>query len=172
MKLKFMYLGLVAVVLTLAVVLIYPSLKGEAQQSQEKVEKQNEALQNTRKSAAASIFYDTLAIKEPEWNLTDASVRESTTVVFEKSGKDVKVYFREYDSVEELKKDFTILAINARVEFYNGQGDEGRKIYSIYGDGGFSSLEFRKGRFIVSISCKDEKTAERFAGYASDAITQ
>lgn len=38
--------------------------------------------------------------------------------------------------------------------------------------GGFSSLSFINGRFYVSITCEDEKTAERFAAYASDSITQ
>lgn len=172
MKLKFVYVGLVGIVLTMAIVLIYPMLKGEAQQSREKVEERNEALQKVRENVTASIFYDNVLTKDSEWNLRLVAVRDSTTLIFEKSGKDAKVFFREYDSIDDAKKDFSNLAINARVESYNKQGDQGRKIYHIYGNGGFSNLGFRKGRFYVSISCEDEKTAERFAVYASDSITQ
>lgn len=84
----------------------------------------------------------------------------------------VEINMREYVSIEEAKKGYWVPGFNARVESYKDYGDEGRKIYSIYGKGGFSSLAFRKGRFYVSISCEDEETAKRFAKYASDAITQ
>lgn len=173
MKLKFMYLGLVGIVLTLSVILIYPSLKGEAQQSQEKVEEQNEALQKVRENVTASMFYDNVQSKDSEWKLENTDLgQNSVYTLFKNNSNTIKVVIFEYSSIEEAKKGYWIPGVNQGViENYKDFGDEGR---IIKGQGGkFDHLEFREGRFVVYVDCKkDEKIAKQFAGYASEAIIQ
>lgn len=74
MKSKILYLSLVGIALIGMSFFVYPLLKGEAQKNQEKVEKQNEALQKIRENVTATMFYDNLQLKEPEWNLLKSYV--------------------------------------------------------------------------------------------------
>jgi hypothetical protein len=164
--------------------LVYPFLSAKAQkgQSQEqKTKDQESALQVVRQNAVANSFYETLQEKETGWVLTKARSHSPGTSVGGQDGKVVflilqkdtaktEIYITEYGSVENAKSPFDISVSQGIIEGCKGEecGDEGRKIYSPNGD--FSSLEFRKGNFFVSIYCKSEEVAKRFAGYALSAI--
>ena len=155
--------------------LAYPILIGEAQKSSAQTEKQRDNLAIVRNNIIASLFYDTLQARESDWKVKHAnqgiSDKNSVSLLFEKSGKEITVHIRENASIDEAKTDFWIPAVNqGKVETLDNFGDEGRKIF---GHNGFSSLAFRKGKFYVSIiSEKDEETAKRFAGYISETISQ
>jgi hypothetical protein len=129
-----------------------------------------------RKYKITGDFYDRLQAQETGWEFSGFFLsplkdtpEKTFGLDFQKEDKQVRVYIYEYETAAQAAK-FSVLNIHisgGRVEEYKRYGDEGKKVY---GDNEFSSLSFRKNRFVVSIYCVDEKTAERFAGYFSDVI--
>lgn len=135
------------------------------------------ALETLRKHETPGAFYDRLQAQETGWRLTrffpprhtGGDYKKTYGLDFEKENAKVRIFIYEYTTAAKAAE-FSVLNVHISsgiVEEYTRYGDEGRKIY---GNRGFSSLAFRKDRFVVSILCDDEKTAERFAGYASDVI--
>jgi hypothetical protein len=78
------------------------------------------------------------------------------------------IHIKEYESASLAESSFRgPRAAGAGVAF-STFGNEGEKIF--VERVGFSHLRFRTGNFIVSVFNRDEKTAERFAGYAAEAV--
>lgn len=147
-----------------------------AQKDKEQTATPEKALEMLRKYEIPVAFYDKLQAQETGWQLIRFfppqpidNPKNTFVLHFRKGDNQAGVYIYEYETAAKAAE-FSILNIHissGRVEEYNRYGDEGKKIY---GNRGFSSLSYRKNRFVVSIYCDDEKTAERFAGYFSDAV--
>lgn len=142
--------------------------------AQSHVEKKpDKLLTELRAVPLASRFYDKMAGKELDLavirfappNLTGV-INRWTTIIFSRGSEEISVSIAVYESAEEAKAPFGIHT-NAANEIYNGHGEQGQKSYY----NGFRGLVFRKGRFFVSIACRDEKLAERLADYADETIS-
>jgi len=139
-------------------------------------ERQQTASKLIRDHPAASRFYDTLLAREPDWKLVDFEPphpvdKHFKSVMFrlEKGAYIVIVYISEYPNVEDAMKLSPLgSATNSRVESYTIYGEQGQKHYY----DGFGGLVYRAGNFVVSIYCRDEPAAERFAAYTFSAVRQ
>jgi len=157
-----------------------------AQARNEKKPKQ--MLAEIRGDALASKFYETMNGKELDLALVNFGWRASyapagvgqgpaelvrvgppgqhVTFVFARNNIKTIVTIIEYKFAEDAQRHFGN-PTNATLQPYTGHGEQGVKSYY----SGFLGLSFRKDRFFVSISCKDEKLAERLAGYADQTIS-
>jgi hypothetical protein len=175
MKTKPLYAALIGVFVFAALFLLCPAA-AFAQKDKEQTTPEK-ALEALRKYEIPGDFYDRLQAQETGWRLTQFfpphpadSNKKTFGLDFQKGNNKVRVYIYEYDSAEKATE-LSIHKIHISsglILEYNRYGDEGRKIH---GNSGFSSLSFIKNRFAVSIHCDDEKTAERFAGYASGVFS-
>lgn len=177
MKLNSMICALIGLSVVLAAFFAFFSGDSLAQKNIERTEKEKNALEMIQGYEIATNFYNKLISQEINWRLMDFfpphpidTNSKNIVMDFQQGNKKARVFISEYDSVEEAVK-FSVLDINvnARIENYTQYGEKGRKIY---GDTEFYSLAYRKGKFVVVIDCKDEKIADRFAGYVSDSIAQ
>ncbi len=171
--------------------LAYPFLsimaqKGQDQQNQKREEREK-ALQVVRQNVVANIFYDSLQAQETDWTLakvdyigggsvvTDDGIEvgkspRSVNLVLKKYKSDAQVLIYEYASDEDAKFPLAMSIEQGIIKGCKSEecGDEGYKIYGTRGK--FAYLQFRKGRFYVSIRCDSEETAKRFASYALTAV--
>jgi hypothetical protein len=147
-----------------------------------RAERQREAREAVAKSAAGSLLFDTVTAKEPKWTLqiahyghNNSDNDQAVINMFYKKGVDtVNIIIKEYNEAKDAVESFDIpRSYGASVKF-DSFGDEGEKVY---GENGFIQMTFRKGNFTVTVAHvnektlqRDEKTAERFAGYALEAV--
>ena len=177
MRIKTLFVVLVKASVLASLFFIFSASSILAQKDKEQTAAPEKALETLRKYETAGKFYDTLQAKEPDWQVlefsppysTDASLK-SFRLSLKKGVSKVIILIYEYETVQKAIE-FSVLKIhvNAREEKYNRYGEEGQKIY---GNKGFSSLAYRKNRFVFSIHCQDEEVANRFAGYFSASISQ
>ena len=173
-------------VLLLVTVFLFGVAGVAAQTRNEKTPEQ--MLAEIRDDALASRFYETMNGKELDlalvrfgWHASYAPagvgqgstelVRvgppgQHITFVFARNNIKTIVTIIEYKFAEDAQRHFGN-PTNATLQPYTGHGEQGVKSYY----SGFLGLSFRKDRFFVSISCKDEKLAERLAGYADQTIS-
>ncbi|HEX8251277.1 MAG TPA: hypothetical protein VF599_24100 [Pyrinomonadaceae bacterium] len=134
------------------------------------------AVLEVRKSVAGSLTLDKMLARESSWELKSAlaaaKIRSDDPSVinmtFYKGSEMAVIHIKEYESASFAASSFHVpRSVGAGVAF-STFGNEGEKIF--VERVGFSHLRFRTGNFIVSVFNRDEKTAERFAGYAAEAV--
>lgn len=170
-------------------VLVYPFVSGMAQKSPDQkngtAQEQEDALKIVRQNLVASVFFDALQAQESDWSLTKADYigggevitqrgigrdPDSLNLVLKKAESEAQIIIYEYSSEEAARLRPRAVISQGRIEGCKGEecGDEGQKIYGA--DGKSFALEFRKGRFWVSIYRTSEEMTKRFAGYAVNSI--
>jgi hypothetical protein len=154
--------------------------KDETQKGENQVQDEQlaEARAAVAKSVVGSIFLDTISIKESSWNLNKAGYMErgehnnftNLSMLLKKDDNFVGIDITEYDSPQGANEQFDPLKRSYGISVpLSGFGDKADKLIGQNGD--FMSIRFRQGNFLVDISTKgDVKIAERFAGYALEAI--
>ena len=137
----------------------------------------DDARQAVAKSVAGSILFDAISAKESEWSLKNAYYgikrRDGDSTLmnmsFNKGGEAVHITILEFDSTIDASSTYNTPRSYGRSENFDKYGNDGEKIFGDKND--FLLLNFRKGSFRVSITTKDEKTAERFAAYVAESIS-
>lgn len=134
------------------------------------------AINEVRKSVAGSLTLDKMSAREGDWELKHALAAAkfrsddptSINMTFYKGSEMAVIHITEYDNVSRAEKAFRGPRSAGEGVAFSTFGNEGEKVY--LGRDGFSHLRFRTGNFIVSVFNRNEKTAERFAGYAAEAV--
>lgn len=87
---------------------------------------------------------------------------------FNKGKEAAAISIKQYDDIESAKNDFQSPRSVGTSNKVNGFGQEAEKVF-VQGSG-FAQLRFRNGNFIVSVFCRNEQLAEKFANYALTAV--
>jgi hypothetical protein len=171
MKRNSLWIGLRGFILLIVISsFIYPTSNTVAQKKECEMDKVT--LDTLSESVFAQRLYDNVKSSNVEWKLERAyfegfsSERNSISFLFENK-MEVRIFVTNYES--EAKKRLDIKLSRGIVKNYNEKGDEGLKTFTAT-DGTFASLLFKKGKFFVSIYCKDEKVAEYFADQVLKSI--
>ena len=180
MRSRFLYWSVIFGGLIIGGVLLgYPLLKSKAQK-ESAYPNASDVLSKRREDATASRFYDKARSLKPDLVLEGFQPsmppeldKSKRTAVYLKNGSEkVLVQIFEHPSIGEAKISMNI-HINGDKRPFPGHGDEGTKMYSSLGKTGvFVGIAVRKDKFYISVDTKDEKLAERLAGYALETISQ
>ena len=128
------------------------------------------------KSVVGSLLFDTISTKEPDWMLNKADYVErgehnkftSVGMLLKKGDNFVSFSISEFDSAKDADESFYAPRQYGASVPFNTYGDKGEELIGQRGD--LIAIRFRQGNFFVAIFNHDQKTAERFAGYAQEAI--
>lgn len=138
-------------------------------------------LDSIQKSVLGKAFYELLSVSENnKWILLKTSYEDipdllggnqinSTYLKIKEDETKALVFLTEFKTKEDAKNSGFIEISQGSVEITKDFGDEGRKIYGMRG---FSSIEFRKDKFFVSIYCDSEIEAKKLAKYILTGIIQ
>jgi hypothetical protein len=134
-----------------------------------------EARETIKKSVVGSILFDTISLKQPEWVLDKAGYMERDQqnnsyfdVLLKRGDSTVGISISEYESPIGADKPFHVPREYGSGIPFNKYGDKGETTIGERGE--LTAIFFRQGRFFVAVFNPDQKTAELFAKYASDAI--
>lgn len=152
------------------------SRETQKKETRDQDEQTPDAKQEIAKSVVGNILLDTISVKEADWELNKAGYLErhkdnkaATIDMLLKNGDNfVGVTISEHDSVKDADERFNAVREYGGSVDFNVYGDRGEKI--IDQNGRLMAIRFRKGNFFVAIFSRDQKTAERFAAYALEAV--
>jgi hypothetical protein len=150
--------------------------KTSAAQNSAQQDAVQKAKNEVRKSVVGSLTLDKMSARESDWELKHALAAAkfrsddpvSINMTFYKGAEMAVIHITEYDTASLAEKAFRGPRSAGYGVAFSTFGNEGEKVY-IERDG-FSHLHFRTGNFIVTVFNRNEKTAERFAGYAAEAV--
>jgi hypothetical protein len=163
---------------------VYPNLKSEAQISEEKKKKEDDALLAIKSQPISNMLYELMNSEEKSKGMTwlatkgfsrnaNLQVKDYPNLYFMEFTDDrtkVTVSIFKFDSIEEASSRVNNLKLQMGIiKAYKEFGEEGIKIVN-EDNGKLESIKFRKGNFTISISCDSEEITKRFASYALKAI--
>jgi len=156
---------------------IHAQKKDETPNQKQEEEQLREARSALAKSAVGSMFFDTISVNEPEWELDKAGyigrgLHNHFTyfdILLKKGNRFLAVSITEHDSPEDADEQFDTSRLSQGTSVpFNVYGDKSDKLI---GNGGLMGIRFRKGKIFVQVFTRERKTAERFAEYALKSVS-